>query len=336
MTRRSPRSHRSRSRSREDYDSYASYLTDPPAPAGSLVKWAFIAAGVGMAFGAGVVLGQGGKSKTAQHPTAPAMGDLSEAKASSEKLDEVRKKSFQFRFHSELKGSKPHPATEAAAAKAEAAPKPAPVKVAAAAPSAPVLPAPKADQKQAVAAKPEREVRAPSREEDALDVDRSDAENKDEHARVMNEVRSGVMEILGNVATWDEGVTPPPLSLRGADAGIAETNSVSGDKAVKAEAQVKVEKPAVKPAPVAHAAQQKPAAKPVAKGGFAVQVASVTSREAAQRVADDLKASGQRVAIVEAEVNGNTVYRVRVPGFGSRDAANAAKAKLGKGFVTAE
>ncbi|MCL2331162.1 MAG: SPOR domain-containing protein [Proteobacteria bacterium] len=79
----------------------------------------------------------------------------------------------------------------------------------------------------------------------------------------------------------------------------------------------------VKPKPVAHPAAAKPAA-----GGYYVQFAASGTRAGAEAEAARLKAghpglfSGKQFVILAAEVNGATVYRVRIGGFASGSDAN--------------
>jgi len=62
---------------------------------------------------------------------------------------------------------------------------------------------------------------------------------------------------------------------------------------------------------------------------YVVQVASSPSEENARALADKLRASGRRVRVVAAEVEGQgTMYRVQVTGFSSSEAANAAQKDL--------
>jgi hypothetical protein len=70
---------------------------------------------------------------------------------------------------------------------------------------------------------------------------------------------------------------------------------------------------------------------------YAIQLASVPSAEVARAEADKWKKRGVSVSIVSAEVAGKgTMYRVRVTGLSSKDAATAKKGELGEGIIVAE
>lgn len=75
-----------------------------------------------------------------------------------------------------------------------------------------------------------------------------------------------------------------------------------------------------------------------APGSFALQVASTPSEEGARGLVEKLRAEGHKAVVVKAEIEGKgATYRVRVPGFSSRESAVDYKAKLGgSGFVVAE
>jgi cell division protein FtsN len=73
------------------------------------------------------------------------------------------------------------------------------------------------------------------------------------------------------------------------------------------------------------AAATPPAQKPKT---FALQVASLPERGAADALADKLAGQGLNARVVVGEVGGRTVYRVRVGSFAERDKAEAAKGKL--------
>ncbi len=74
--------------------------------------------------------------------------------------------------------------------------------------------------------------------------------------------------------------------------------------------------------PTAHA-QPAPKAKT-----FALQVASLPERPAADALAGKLAGQGLNARVVVGEVGGRSVYRVRVGSFAERDKAEGAKAKL--------
>jgi cell division septation protein DedD len=70
---------------------------------------------------------------------------------------------------------------------------------------------------------------------------------------------------------------------------------------------------------------------------YAVQLASVPSADVARAEAERWKKRGVNVSIVSAEVAGKgTMYRVRVTGLSSKDAATAKKGELGEGIIVAE
>ncbi|MCP4498592.1 MAG: SPOR domain-containing protein [Deltaproteobacteria bacterium] len=356
---------------------YDSYVTDLPQGSGGMFKWAVISAGVGIAFGAGMVLGQGGARDEvlAAHSPQYAENELKAASASTKKLHEVRERAFRFQFHKELKGQKPHPAalaTEEAVKTASLStttpPKPAPPKPVPQVPSIgltnPPLEKVALQKPTNLAARQEpfpAQEKAVAPSADAFEASHSATENKDEHQSNMSNLRQALLRVLGDDApVWDAGMTPPPLSSVKKSAVSAPSGGVADDviaddeaeketqanaesenkllprKPTKIVAEVKVAK--ATPKAVVAARVEAPKLVPAVKAttsSFAVQVASVTSHEAAKRVAAELSAKGFRAQIVEAVVNGNQVFRVRVPGFATRDAASEVKSKLGKGFVTA-
>ena len=70
---------------------------------------------------------------------------------------------------------------------------------------------------------------------------------------------------------------------------------------------------------------------------YAVQVASASSEAGAKEMGAKVKARGFDAVVIPADIPGKgTVYRVRVRGFASRAAADAAKARLGQGLVVAD
>ncbi|CAB3887705.1 Cell division protein DedD [Achromobacter anxifer] len=93
-----------------------------------------------------------------------------------------------------------------------------------------------------------------------------------------------------------------------------------------------------RPAPAATA----PAPKPAAKGNFVLQIAAYTTSEDAQSRRGKLHQAGVTNAFVEqATVNGKQQYRLRVGPFPSREAAQAAQARLrtlgyDNGFIAAQ
>lgn len=85
-----------------------------------------------------------------------------------------------------------------------------------------------------------------------------------------------------------------------------------------------------------------PAPKPAAKGNFVLQIAAYTTSEDAQSRRGKLHQAGVTNAFVEqATVNGTKQYRLRVGPFPSREAAQAAQARLrtlgyDNGFIAAQ
>lgn len=70
---------------------------------------------------------------------------------------------------------------------------------------------------------------------------------------------------------------------------------------------------------------------------YAVQIASTPSEEGASALAERLKAQGHAARVVKAEIEGKgAMYRVRIGGFPTRDAADAYREKLGEGLVLVE
>ncbi|SAI71198.1 membrane protein [Bordetella ansorpii] len=95
-----------------------------------------------------------------------------------------------------------------------------------------------------------------------------------------------------------------------------------------------------RPAPAA--SQQAPAAKPAQAGNFVLQIASYGAQADAQSRRTQLHQAGITNAFVEqASINGKQQYRLRVGPFPSREAAQAAQARLrtlgyDNGFIAAQ
>lgn len=119
-------------------------------------------------------------------------------------------------------------------------------------------------------------------------------------------------------------------------ARVGETQSRSDDGA---RAMALLEGRAVPPATPAKPASQPPAD---AKGNFVLQIAAYTTQADAQVRRDKLHAAGVTNAFVqETSVGGKQQYRLRVGPFPSRDAAQAAQARLrtlgyDNGFIAAQ
>jgi cell division protein FtsN len=69
-------------------------------------------------------------------------------------------------------------------------------------------------------------------------------------------------------------------------------------------------------------------ATPAPKKGFALQVASVPTKAGADDLAKKLRGAGHDARVVEGEVGGRAVYRVRVGSFGDRAQADAYKTRI--------
>lgn len=81
------------------------------------------------------------------------------------------------------------------------------------------------------------------------------------------------------------------------------------------------------PPPAAPAAQAPPAAPP-GNGDWGVNVASYPVADAAQKQAQQLRSAGFTAAVQQAQVKGQTWYRVQLRGYASADAARAASGEL--------
>ncbi len=81
--------------------------------------------------------------------------------------------------------------------------------------------------------------------------------------------------------------------------------------------------PATTPVPAPAVAQPpQPALSPARDGDWVINLASYTSRTYASRKLAEFTGEGVAAEQVQAEVNGSTVYRLRVPGFASYRAAS--------------
>ena len=77
--------------------------------------------------------------------------------------------------------------------------------------------------------------------------------------------------------------------------------------------------PAVRPAPAAPALQE---------GSYQIQVNAMAEKARADQLVRDLRALGYTALISSAQINGKTLYRVRVGGLASADAAKQALTRL--------
>jgi DedD protein len=145
------------------------------------------------------------------------------------------------------------------------------------------------------------------------------------------------------VAARAEPVKPEPAKPQAPkpDATIADTSKAEAPKAAAAKADVaKADpaKPAPEPAKVAvktepdkAAAKPEPAKSPapVARPeGFVVQLAAFADDKGANSLANRLKKSGYAAYVEPVETTRGTLWRVRVGGYGTREAATAARDKL--------
>jgi cell division septation protein DedD len=141
----------------------------------------------------------------------------------------------------------------------------------------------------------------------------------------------------------DDGAAPleaPPAPMPEQKLAAVKVNDEAADDDVeKAPAPAEKQDPARLQVALAKVLGTPPAAvdaKPVAKS-FALQVASSPTRQGAEELLKKLTAAGHKARIVEGDVGGKAVFRVRVGSFADRAAADAAKGKLSMpAFVVAE
>lgn len=74
---------------------------------------------------------------------------------------------------------------------------------------------------------------------------------------------------------------------------------------------------------------------PVAESAsYAIQVAATPNEDGAEKMVAELAGAGHKAVVQRVDVDGKgAMFRVRVVGFSSRDAADAYRSKLGKGLV---
>ncbi len=158
------------------------------------------------------------------------------------------------------------------------------------------------------------------------------------------EVDSSREALTGEVPAAEKG-SPEPAPLRFSDQGTIEERK-TGERIAKAEKpQTTPVEDAVKSAPpprtaksavdaaaspAAHEAREiLPAAKKESpQRVWTVQVGSSSDKKFADRWADQLKAKGYDAFVVDADVKGQTWYRVRVGHFAARQEAEALRAAL--------
>ncbi len=128
---------------------------------------------------------------------------------------------------------------------------------------------------------------------------------------------------------------PPVAAASGTPTTTPHTTQPANPPATPAVPPATPPKPETKPKPEA----AKPAA---AKGNFVLQIAAYTTSEDAQSRRGKLHQAGVTNAFVEqATINGKQQYRLRVGPFPSREAAQAAQARLrtlgyDNGFIAAQ
>jgi DedD protein len=147
--------------------------------------------------------------------------------------------------------------------------------------------------------------------------------------------------------TVDSSVMPPPelpvplVAQAPIPAATQEPQSAQSDTqaAVPIEPQPKVEQPMPLPSKSTVQTDEKPDPKPEPKpepklepkptaGGWAIQVASLGTRAAAERMAGELKRDGFTTFVMPVQVNGKTLFRVRVGPVATRQAADALLPKV--------
>jgi DedD protein len=135
------------------------------------------------------------------------------------------------------------------------------------------------------------------------------------------------------VAARAEPVKPEPAKPQAPkpDATIADTAKAEAPKAEPAKPAPEPAKVAVKTEPDKAAAKPEPAKSPapVARPeGFVVQLAAFADDKGANSLANRLKKSGYAAYVEPVETTRGTLWRVRVGGYGTREAATAARDKL--------
>ena len=123
------------------------------------------------------------------------------------------------------------------------------------------------------------------------------------------------------LTTQGEPIVPPPPRAPPAPRPAAPASQAAGSLPA-----------ATPPAAVAAPAAPPPAAPPPAalpgNGDWGVNIASYPVADAAQKQAQQLHAAGFAASVQQAQVKGQTWYRVQLRGYASADAARAASAEL--------
>lgn len=102
------------------------------------------------------------------------------------------------------------------------------------------------------------------------------------------------------------------------------------DRRREREERAALETPA--PAPARPEPASTPEPEPAAAGKVVIQVFSSPERDQAEKIRDRLVSGGQQAFLSPVEVGGNTMYRVRIGPFGSRDDAQKVAERVRKGF----
>ncbi len=123
----------------------------------------------------------------------------------------------------------------------------------------------------------------------------------------------------------EPGITPPVESV--AKQPVAEpVKEQLKEQPIKPVKKEETEKSKV-------AGKKEDAEKPkseIRKGDFVVQVVSMKDEKKAREISQRLKDGGYRSEVDATEIDGKKMYRVRIPGFASRDEANKAATAIEK------
>jgi hypothetical protein len=162
--------------------------------------------------------------------------------------------------------------------------------------------------------------------------------------RTVSDAEEKINEQLQKTETKKEDVKPvakPVEETKEAATAVVEAKKEAVKEVVKETAKVEAPKeiaapaPVAKPEPVIEAPKAAPVASPVSSGsGFKIQLGAYGSEAEAKqnwaRISGKHAAilSGHAHTIMQAVVNGKTVYRLRVAGYATADAAKQGCAKL--------
>jgi DedD protein len=143
------------------------------------------------------------------------------------------------------------------------------------------------------------------------------------------DLASGSARVTGETGeVVDPAATPPP-TVTAEPAAVVSPQPGTAEPAAGGEAALPVR---AAPAPPAEEAGV-PA--PSSGSGWAVQVAALSSREAADRMAAELRQRGYPAFVLEYRADGRVFYRVRVGPEASRERADALAGRLqGEGMKT--